>query len=384
MRKRLAIVSTHPIQYNAPWFRMLAQHPNVDLHAFYTWHGGDPTIYDPGFGQAVKWDIPLTDGYEYTVCPPSKSVDRRTFWNMDSPELIPKLLEWNPDCVLVIGWNFRSHVRCMRQCKGKLPVWFRGDSTLLDKRNGLKSFARTVVLRRIYANIDKALAVGQNNRDYFLAHGLSDDQIAIVPHAIENERFADVTHDQAACDQREELGFDKNQTLVSFIGKLEPKKAPLQLVSAFRNACKTRDDLRLLIVGSGPLESELSALVADDPRIARLPFQNQSKIPAVYRIGDVTILPSLYNETWGLCLNESMASGRTVVASDRVGACRDLVCSETGFRYSVGDVDPLDRVLASLPLRPELLQMGEHCQEYIQRWSFQHIVEEIALLVSQS
>lgn len=382
MRKRLAIVSTHPIQYNAPWFRMLAQHPIVDLHAFYTWHGGDQTIHDLGFGQAVKWDIPLTDGYDYTVCPPSKPIDQRTFWNMDSPELMPKLLGWNPECLLVIGWNFRSHVRCMRQCKGKLPVWFRGDSTLLDKRTGWKNWLRSQVLRRIYANIDLALAVGQNNCDYFLAHGLAENQITIVPHAIENDRFAAPAHDPAAIKQRHALGITDEQTVVSFIGKLEPKKAPLQLVQAFQIAAKARKDLRLLIVGSGPLESELTNLIGDDQRILRLPFQNQSQIPAVYRIADVTCLPSLYNETWGLCLNESMASGRAILASDRVGAARDLVTSESGFQFQAGNLEQLSTQLVDLPPRSDLLAMGRNCQKAINDWSFQRIVDQILLNLS--
>ncbi|TWT96287.1 glycosyltransferase family 4 protein [Neorhodopirellula pilleata] len=381
MKKRLAIVSTHPIQYNAPWFRMLAQHPQVDLHAFYTWHGGDKSMHDPGFGRIVKWDIPLTEGYEYTVCPPSKRIERRSFWNMDSPDLIPKLMAWNPDCVLVIGWNFRSHVRCMRRFSGKLPVWFRGDSTLLDKRSSLTSFIRSALLRRIYANVDKALAVGQNNRDYFITHGFSRDNISLVPHAIDNDRFSELAHDDDACELRHELGFSDDQVVVSFIGKIETKKAPLQLVQTFLQAAEQREELRLLMVGNGPLDSELSKLVGNASSIVCLPFQNQSQVPVVYRIGDVTCLPSLYNETWGLCLNESMASGRCVIASDRVGAARDLITPENGFQFQPGNFGQLSDLLVDLPSRHDLLLMGRQCQQFIQDWSFERIVDDISTLL---
>ena len=63
---KLAIVSTHPIQYNAPFFRRLAQEPEIDLHVFYTWEqAASGPKFDPGFVRAVEWDIPLLEGYEY-------------------------------------------------------------------------------------------------------------------------------------------------------------------------------------------------------------------------------------------------------------------------------------------------------------------------------
>ena len=64
---RLAIVSTHPIQYNAPAFRSLASNPDLEVHVFYEWEG--PGTLDPEFGQAVKWDVPLLDGYDHTFVP---------------------------------------------------------------------------------------------------------------------------------------------------------------------------------------------------------------------------------------------------------------------------------------------------------------------------
>ena len=169
---RLAIITTHPIQYNAPWFRLLAEHQNIELRVFYSWHGGDADVRDAGFGQSVRWDIPLLDGYEYEVCPPSTTVANRTFWNMDSPQLVSSVEAWKPDVVLVIGWNFRSHVRCMRYFKGRTRVWFRGDSTLLGGRSLLKQWLRRRVLKAVYLKVDLALAVGQHNRQYFLEHGL--------------------------------------------------------------------------------------------------------------------------------------------------------------------------------------------------------------------
>lgn len=64
--KRLAIITTHPIQYNAPLFKLLTQRNNITIKVFYTW--GKSVLenkYDPGFKKNIEWDIPLLDGYGF-------------------------------------------------------------------------------------------------------------------------------------------------------------------------------------------------------------------------------------------------------------------------------------------------------------------------------
>ena len=58
--KRLAILSTHPIQYNAPLFRMLAQEKSIDLKVFYS-KKTEQVRFDKDFGQEITWDVPLTE-----------------------------------------------------------------------------------------------------------------------------------------------------------------------------------------------------------------------------------------------------------------------------------------------------------------------------------
>src|SRR5688572_9339704 len=65
--KKIAIVTTHPIQYNAPFFRLLSESTSVEVRVFYTW--GATVLddkFDPGFNRSVEWDIPLLEGYAYT------------------------------------------------------------------------------------------------------------------------------------------------------------------------------------------------------------------------------------------------------------------------------------------------------------------------------
>ena len=60
-------------------------------------------------------------------------------------------------------------LKAIRDFKEKIPVYFRGDSTLLGEKPGLRKFARRIFLKWVYSNIDYAFYVGERNKEYFLA-----------------------------------------------------------------------------------------------------------------------------------------------------------------------------------------------------------------------
>ena len=370
---RLAVLSTHPIQYYAPLFQELTNRGMVDVHVFYGWQGPAEGAYDPGFGTDVTWDVPLLEGYKHTFLR-NTSPDPGThhFRGIVTPEGLTQITRWQPDAVLVFGWNYWSHLIALRHFKGRVPVLFRGDSTLLDEQSGLRQLLRRVVLRIVYRYVDVALYVGQHNRSYFEAHGLQGDAIQWVPHAIENRRFRDPEgrYRREAQAWRATMGIPDTACTFLFAGKLSRKKAPDVILEAFR----ALDDERahLIIGGSGPLEADLKAQAAGHPRVHFIGFQNQSRMPVVYRLGDVVLLPSRGpGETWGLAINEAMASGRAVVASDRVGCAPDLITpGVNGFVVPAGAVEPLADVMQQFIAQPELrTRMGQASEKAIAAWS---------------
>ncbi len=383
---RLAIVSTHPIQYYAPLFRVLARHPGIDLRVFYTWSQvADGTIEDPGFGATLKWDIPLLEGYRYEFV---HNVARRPgpghFGGLHTPELNAAIERWGAQAVLVYGWNSRSHLAVLRHFKGRIPVLFRGDSTLLDERSALRSLARWVMLRWVYSHVDLALAVGSNNRDYFRAFGLSPRQIRIVPHSVDVRRFADATVPITAQAQawRQELRLPEDQPVVVYAGKLIAKKDPQLLLQAFASLTVPA---QLVFFGNGELEGELRRLAATHASVHFLPFQNQALMPAVYRVGDAFVLPSRGpGETWGLALNEAMACGRPVIASDCVGGARDLIEPDvTGWVFEARNLVALREVLAEALGRGRagLLELGKTAQRRSEAWTVEVAATMIAEVV---
>lgn len=380
--KRLAIVTTHPIQYNAPLFRLLAASSTVQLKVFYTWEQSSAGAkYDPGFGREIEWDIPMLEGYEYSFV---KNIARdpgtHHFNGLVNPDLKEEIEEWKPDAILIFGWSFKSHLECMRYFHRKVPIIFRGDSTLLDERPGVRKLFRRLFLRWVYRYVDYVLYVGKNNKAYFLKHGLKDNQLFFAPHAIDNQRFSEPAelYDRQAADWRNELNIKVDDLAILFVGKLEPKKNPEFLLEVLKNIASER--LKIIIVGNGILEEQLKIATAGDPRVIFLDFQNQSKMPVIYRLGDVFILPSKGpGETWGLAANEAMASGRALILSEKVGCANDLIREDgNGIFFNVTEpgkcFEFIDRLLTNKRI---LKSMQDYSKEYIREYSFEHIVKAI-------
>ncbi len=68
-RFRVLAIASHAVQYAAPIFRLMAQHPQLDFHVAYCGMRGAEAGHDPEFGHSVKWDVPLLDGYAWTHVP---------------------------------------------------------------------------------------------------------------------------------------------------------------------------------------------------------------------------------------------------------------------------------------------------------------------------
>ena len=330
----IAIISTHPIQYNVPLLRMLASQFNVKV--FYTWSQRKDDLYDENFGQSISWDIPLFEGYAYEfVANTARKPGNSHFFGIVCPSLIDTIEKWGATHVLVFGWNFQAHLKAIRYFNGKIPVLFRGDSHLLDEKNIVKQIARRNFLKWVYSFIDIALYVGENNKKYYLKHGLKEEQLQFAPHAVDNEHFFDSgshTYELKAQQWRHKIGIKDEDVVILFAGKFEKKKNPALLLKAVKSinekiASELADlkSVHLVFVGNGPLENQLKQLAGSDPFIHFLPFQNQSQMPLVYRLGDIFCLPSQGpGETWGLAVNEAMACSRPVIVSDKVGCAIDL------------------------------------------------------------
>lgn len=384
--KRLAILITHPIQYYAPVFRLLHERKILEIRVFYTWGEDSMVKFDPGFGQTIAWDIPLLQGYPYEwVKNTSKDKGSHHFRGIVNPDLMTRVQLWQPDALLIYGWANQSHLKAIHYFKHKLPIFFRGDSTLLKQPAGIKKYLKYLFLRWVYEQIDHAFFVGANNKAYFKKFGLKNDQLTFAPHAVDNDRFCKSRTTEVAA-LRKSLAIADDEVLILYAGKLNPGKNVALLLEAFLtlNAPATH----LLLVGNGISEAALKLRAEESGASAYIhfmDFQNQTEMPVVYQAADLLCLPSV-EETWGLGVNEAMACSTAVLASDCVGCAIDLI--EEGYNGAIfksGSLPSITEQLKTLVAlkRSGLKEFGLHSKIIIDQWTFRKQVSAIEATVTR-
>lgn len=372
---RMAIVSTHPIQYYAPWFRHIQAHSGLQLRVFYLLQPPDSGLYDRGFARDVRWDMPLLDGYPFEFVP---NVSARPgtghFMGLRNPSLAKRVRAFAPDAVLLNGYNFWSLVRfALTWPRTRAPLIFRGDSHRIAVRQTVNRRVKDVLISFLFSRFSAFLYVGQANFRYFRSHGVSEERLFHAPHAVDSGRFS-VTLPEigaAALEWRRALGIPDEHLVVLFAGKFEEKKRPLDLLKAFRflNA----QGATLLFVGSGPLDAQLRGEAAQVPNVRFAPFQNQSQMPRTYAACDLLVLPSYGQfETWGLAVNEAMCMGKPSIVSSHVGCAEDLVLPHrTGLIFEAGEIDSLvDALRIALADRLRLAEWGLAAAARVRQFSY--------------
>ena len=354
MKPKLALIETHPIQYKAPLFRKLAADPRLDLKVFFAMVP-DAAQQGAGFGVAFEWDAPLLAGYPHEVLANrAKRPSVTAFAGCDTPGIYGRLRALRPDAVLVNGWVAKTCLQALWACKRLgIPCLVRGEANLLRPRAAWKHALHGLLLRQ-YAGW---LAIGSANREFYRFHRCPEARIFWAPYAVDNDFFA--AQAAARAGKRNELraafGLPADAVVFLFAGKLEAKKRPADLLAAVaRLPADLKSRVNVLIAGDGSLRDDCERRArAENLPVAFAGFLNQSRLPDAYAAADVLVLPSDAGETWGLVVNEAMASGRPAVLSRAAGCCADLVVeNETGRSFECGDVAALADVLAGYARDP--------------------------------
>lgn len=373
-RHKVAFIISHPIQYYVPLLQGLARRGNIELKVFYTWGEDSISKFDPGFNRIVEWDIPLLEGYSYEFME-NIAADPGThhFKGIDNPSIINKIENYQPDKIVLFGWSFKSHLKVLKYFKGKVPIYFRGDSHLLNEQPFYKKIIRNIFLRWVYSHVDFAIAVGKNNHDYYRWVGLKERQVLFAPHAIDEHRFLDFDEKQLIEKKMflDRLQVPKNHIVFLYAGKFEYRKNLKTLIQA---KLKLKElPCTLILVGNGPEEEELKSLSINDNNIHFVSFMNQSEIPIIYKSADVFILPSI-SETWGLAINEAMICGLAVIASDKVGAAKDLI-QNNGNIFEAQNVFQLSEMMKNVIINRGLLSTyKQNSIEIIKNWTIDNLI----------
>jgi glycosyltransferase involved in cell wall biosynthesis len=357
----LAILTTHPIQYQVPLWRALARDGRVPFEVWYlTDHATRPSR-DQGFGETFAWDIDTLSGYPHRFLKVAQGSTPSGFWKCRLRERLRNRLRLSGVKALwVQGWQVAAYWQAVREARAAgVEVWLRGESNDLAPQLWWKQILKRAQLGWLFRRVDRFLYIGEANRRLYQKFGVSEGRLIAAPYAVDNDRFAQ----QAALlrpkrsELRRQWGIADDAFCVLFCGKFIHKKRPLDLVAAARQLRQTGllPNVHLLFVGAGALGTELrrSCRVVFDvqhneqlsdtappihdyfhPPASFAGFLNQTEIPTAYVAADCLVLPSDHGETWGLVVNEALASGLPCLVSDACGCAEELAGDHGSFTVS--------------------------------------------------
>ena len=374
---KLAIVATHPVQYQVPWYRALALRDGVDLTVYFALL---PTPEQQGvdFGLDFAWDVPLLDGYRWEALEnTARQPSLRGFLASRTPGVGEVLAHARPAAVIVGGWNALPLLQALSASRRLgIPCLVRAESSGLEPRPPWTRALHRGLLSRFRA----CLAIGESNRRFYLRNGVPAERIFPVPYFADNDRFA--AQAERWTPERDAIragwGIGPVEICFLFAGKLVAKKRVLDFLAACGTARRSDPRIRPLVVGTGEMESAARGFAArHESGAAFAGFLNQTEISRAYVAADCLVLPSDYGETWGLVVNEAMAHGLPAIVSDRVGCGPDLVLDGlTGRVFPFGDVEALARTLLALAADGGArAEMGRRAREHVASYSAARAVD---------
>ena len=374
----LIILTTHPIQYQVPLWQEMARDGRVPFEVWYLSDHATRVSHDREFGTTFAWDLDMLAGYPHRFLETPSDAMPGSFWKCRLKErLRDRLRASGARALWIQGWQVAGYWQAVREARiAGVPVWLRGESNDLAPTPFWKRFIKRLRLRWFFGQVNKFLYIGKANRRLYESFGIPADRLLAAPYCVDNERFwqqAEKLRGQRL-DIRSRWGIPEAAFCVMFCGKFIPKKRPLDLVKAAQAliADQRLPKIHLLFAGSGELGPELRASChvvhdAEDQKISpaspisHLPspisslprasftgFLNQTEISQAYVAADCLVLPSDHGETWGLVVNEAMASGLPCVISDHCGSAEDLGRLPPNQTFPCGDSPALADCLLTL------------------------------------
>jgi glycosyltransferase involved in cell wall biosynthesis len=139
-----------------------------------------------------------------------------------------------------------------------------------------------------------------------------------------------------------------------YLGRLQPEKGCIDLAIA------AVDGYEVSFMGEGPQDL---AILAANPRAKIRPWGNGDAVGRAFARARALVLPSIWQETFGMVVAEALARGVPVVVSDRVGAAALIDHGVNGLVYPAGDRAALRRCLATLSDDARATAMGHAAYE---------------------
>lgn len=390
----LAILTTHPIQYQVPLWKALAQDGRIPFEVWYLSNHGTTPTFDIQFGKTFAWDIDTLSGYSHRFLKVSQQADVNRFMGLRFAEPIEDLMQQRGTRVLWIqGWQVAAYWQAVWTADRQgIPVWLRAETNDLHRPKWYKRLPRQLLLKQLFDRVSRFLYIGSANRRFYRGLGVPESKLVAAPYFVDNERFAYEAREMSANRNflRQQWSIPEGAICFLFCGKFMTKKRPLDLLTAaqilIEQYSRSGQSLtfHLLMVGEGELRPCLEekarelALIVGHSVVSFTGFLNQSEITKAYVAADCLILPSDAGETWGLVVNEALACGCPAIVSDLCGCAQDLSrCVEEDVVFTCGNVAALSDKMQTQITRLNQTNERKTYIRYLQEHNMSRTLESV-------
>ncbi len=303
--------------------------------------------------------------------------------------LLKKLNELDPDVVMSSSFAYPSGAAAIRWARSyhKAVVIFDDAKPTDVVRSGIVNSIK----RRIFGQIDAMLCPAEPWRKAMGFWGLRPEQIFLGVDVVDNAFWAEqpktapgsnlIAGSDAATAPRPALTPDAEQPpFLLAVGRQIEAKNLLFLLRAYARYSKDQSAaLPLVMVGEGPQRENIQRLIEElkIDKVTLIPFVSPWELRGIYHRAAALVLPSK-SETWGLVVNEAMASGLPVLVSSACGCSEVLIKDESnGYVFPPADEEKLTDVLRRFTAlsRDERKAMGSASLRVISDWGLDRFVD---------
>ena len=226
---RVLTISSHPIQYGAPLFRLMARHPKLDFQVAYcSLRGADSAAYDPEFGANVQWDVPLLDGYKWTHIP-NRGNGAESFWAWRNTGLWHFIHRGNFDAVIShISYTRATFWIAYFAARSKsIPFIFGTDASSIQPRDAskLKLAAKKFVWPAVFGLAGQILTASSAGRDMMISLGFPPDRVSMTLDTVDNDWWLAQANAVNRDESRKQLGAQPNEKSFSSAPSSSPGSA---------------------------------------------------------------------------------------------------------------------------------------------------------------
>jgi glycosyltransferase involved in cell wall biosynthesis len=229
------------------------------------------------------------------------------------------------------------------------------------------------LLRAVIAESDVVIPNSDYTSRRLLGLDCSPKKVKVIPPGVDFKKFG---QNIVSPELPQRYGIKKGDKVVLSVGRLVERKGFRYLIRAMRHLQSSSPSVKLLIVGSGPMETHLKSLTTKMKLEDRVTFAGEvteKELLTCYSRADIFVLPSIVDskgdtEGLGVVLLEAMATGKPVVATNVGGVPEAVAHKETGLLIQQRNSIALKRAIQTILSNPTLSNaLGTNGRKWVRR-----------------